>query len=472
MSNNKNIESERRALMLETPIRRLVPKMAVPTVVAMVVTSIYSMADTYFVSSLGTAATAAVGVNMSIDQAIMMAGSFLAIGSNSYIARLLGAKQVDKASRTLSTAFFTAFFLGILVAVGGLSFLEPLVKFLGATPSSTQYSIDYASYILIAAPFMASSFVLNQCLRSEGSPIYSMFGMGIGALLNIALDPILIFGYFGFPAMGVAGASIATAFSKLVGFCILIYPYIRRKSILRLAIKKITYSLDIIREISLMGLPSLLRMGLSVIAFILLNNMAGQYSDSALAGISVVTRIMSVPTFAILGFGQGFMPVAGYNWGAKKYDRVTQSFRFSSVVVIISMTVVGALVCIFSRQIIFLFTEGDAEMVEIGSFCLISQAIIMPLNAWVIIVNMLYSALGKPVGAIVLGITRQGLCFIPLVFILPAIFDIWGLAATQAVADLLSFAIAIPFTISALRFISATKRNDLSLPQPLDLNET
>lgn len=464
MSGSINKESERRALMLETPIRRLIPKMAVPTVVAMVVTALYSMADTYFVSSLGTAATAAVGVNMSIDQAIMMAGSFLAIGSNSYIARLLGAKEVDKASRVLSTAFFTAIFMGLLVAIPGLIFVEPMVKFLGATVLSTAYAIDYASYVLIAAPFMVSSFVLNQCLRSEGSPIYSMFGMGIGAILNVALDPIFIFTL----DMGVAGAAIATAISKFVGFCILIYPYLRRKSILRLSIKKISYTVDIVREICLMGLPSLLRMGLSVIAFILMNNLAGRYSDSALAGISVVTRIMMLPTSAILGFGQGFMPVAGYNWGARQYDRVKQSFMFSSVFIVISMAVISILLAVFSKQIILLFTEGDAEMVQIGTFCLISQCIILFLNGWVIMVNFLYSALGKPTGALILSITRQGICFIPLIFILPAIFGIQGLAATQAAADLLSFGVAVPFALNAIKHIAKIRQDSLPLPESLN----
>lgn len=462
MSKNRNTESERRALMLDTPIPRLVIKMALPTVVAMIITSLYNMADTYFVSFLGTSATAAVGVNMSIDQTIMMAGSFLAIGSNSYIARLLGAKQNKKASQTLSTAFFTAVFLGLLVAIPGLIFREPLVKFLGATESATPYAVDYASYILIAAPFMASSFVLNQCLRSEGSPIFSMVGMGIGAVLNIGLDPIFIFTL----DMGVAGAAIATAISKLVSFCILIYPYMRHKSLLRLSIKYISYAKDIIKEICFMGLPSLLRMGLTVIAAVLMNNLAGDYSDSALAAVSVVTRIMMLPGFAILGFGQGFMPVAGYNWGAGRFDRVRKAFKFSSVVAVLSIAVFSLLMGLFADKIILLFTEGDMSMVEIGSFCLISQCLVMPLNAWVIIVNMLYSALGKPVGATVLSTTRQGICFIPLFFILPAIWGIWGLAATQAAADLIAFLIAIPFAVSAARAVAARQRGELQLPDP------
>ncbi len=460
MAKDKPLQSERRALMLDMPISKLIPKMAIPTIVAMLITSIYNMADTYFVSFLGTSATAAVGVNMSIDQTIMMAGSFLAIGSNSYISRLLGAKQNKKASQTLSMAFFTAILLGVLVMVPGLIFTEPLVRFLGATESVMPYAVDYAGYILIAAPFMASSFVLNQCLRSEGSPVYSMIGMGVGGILNIALDPLFIFTF----DMGVAGAAIATAISKFVGFCILIYPYITKRSLLRLSVKNISFHCDIVRETTLMGLPSLFRMGLSVVANIMVNNIAGAYSDSALAATSIVTKIMMLPTAAMLGFGQGFMPVAGYNWGAKRYDRVKRSYRFSSITGVIFILAASALMAFFSDQIILLFTEGDTSLITIGRLCLITQCIAMPLNAWVIVVNMLYSALGKPVGAIILGAARQGFCFIPTLLILPRLFGVNGLAASQAVADVFSFIITIPFAIFAYRSIIRKERDELSLP--------
>lgn len=463
MSDQLNREIQRRELMLNTPIPKLVIKMAIPTVIAMLISSVYNLADTFFVSHLGTSATAAVGVNNAIDQAIMMAGSFLAIGANSYIARLLGAKQADRASRTLSTAFFTSFFLGVIVMIGGLMFLEPLVVFLGATETSKVYAVEYARYILPAAPLMASSFVMNQCLRSEGSATLSMIGMVSGAILNIGLDPIFIFTL----DMGVAGAAIATSISKLVSFVILIYPYVMKKSVLRLSFRLISFYKDIVREVSLMGAPSLLRMGLSVVAGILLNNLAGDYSDSVQAAVSVVTRIMMIPGFATLGFGQGFMPVAGYNWGAKRYDRVKESFRFSSIFSFVMMALVSLVMIRFADPIIMAFTESDMDLAEVGSFCLISQCAVLAINAWVVMINMLYSALGRPVGAIILGISRQGICFIPLFFILPPLFGVYGLAATQAVADVVSFLIAIPFAVSAIKLINKTNKAELKSPQPL-----
>lgn len=456
----ESIGGKRRALMLDTPIARLIPKMALPTIVAMLISSVYSLADTYFVSSLGTAATAAVGVNTSIDQTITMAGSFLAVGANSYISRLLGGRQNKQASATLSTAFFSAIAFGIIVMVPGLLFTEEIVVFLGATDEAAPFAVDYARYILFAAPYMAASFVLNQCLRSEGSPMFSMLGMGIGGVLNVILDPIFIFTL----GMGISGAAIATAISKLVGFAVLIFPYLSRRSVLSLSFKNISFASDILREVTLMGIPSLLRMGLSVAAGILVNNIAGSYSDSALAATSVVTRIMMLPTSATLGFGQGFMPVAGYNWGARRFDRVKSAFRFSSAASLLLIAAVSVLIAVFSEQIILCFTEDDAQLVNIGRLCLISQCVVMPLNAWVIIVNMLYNGLGMPKGAIILGMSRQGFCFIPVILLLPRLFGLDGVIYAQAVADFLSALITVPFAVKAVRAVAKAEKDALSFP--------
>ena len=235
----------RKNMMLLEPLPKVITKMAVPSIISFLITSIYNLADTYFVSSLGTNATAAVSVNASLDQIIMMAGSMLAVGAASYIARLLGARQEEKADRVISTAFFLAMGFGAVVMVLGITFMKPMVRLLGATDTCEQYSIQYATYVLLVAPFMAGNFVMNQCLRSEGSAMRSMFGMGFGGILNCILDPIFIFAL----DLGVAGASMATAISKLVSFAILVFPYVTRKSLLHLAIRKFRPSWDILREI-------------------------------------------------------------------------------------------------------------------------------------------------------------------------------------------------------------------------------
>ena len=442
--NSPQNQEQRKNLMLNEPIHKVIPKMAVPTIVAFLITSIYSLADTYFVSSLGTNATAAVSVNASLDQLIMMCGSMLAMGANSYIARLLGEGQDKKASQVLSTSFFAAFFVGALLLVFGSIFMTPMVRLLGATPTCEQYSIDYATYVLMAAPFMASNFVMNQCLRSEGSATLSMIGMGFGGVLNCILDPIFIFGL----DMGVAGASLATAISKLVSFAILIFPYITRRSLLHLSIKNFKPNWDIISNVVSVGSSSLFRNGLAVVSAILLNSLAGNISDSVLAGIGVSNKIMMFPFCIILGFGNGFQPVAGFNWGAKRYDRVEESYRFSSRVALIGSAVMAVLIAIFCKELILIFAGSDAEMTKIGAFCIFSQCIALPIHAWVAIVNMYCVGLGSAKGALLLSTARQGTCFLPILFPLAWIFEAYGVASVQAVADVLTMVLAIPLAIS------------------------
>lgn len=434
-NNHRDAQQDRRCqLMLNEPIPRLLLKMSVPTIVAMLITSVYNMADTYFVHYLGTSATAAVGVNFTIDQIIMMAGSFIAVGSNSYIARLLGAGKNEKASQILSTAFFTAFIFGTVVAIVGLLFLDQIVIILGATPTIHPYATAYGRHLLYAAPFMATSFVMNQCLRSEGSATYSMVGMAAGGILNIILDPIFIFSL----DMGVAGAAIATSISKIVSFTILLVPYIRRKSLLNLSIRNIKYSIPDCVEVTSVGLSSLFRSLLSVLAGITINKVAGSYSDSCLAAISVTTKIMMVPFSIFMGFGQGVQPVCGFNWGAKQYARVKEVFRVSSITSLLAPLVIAAGIGFWAEPIIGAFTNADAELIRIGKICVLTQCIALPLHAWGVTVNMICAGLGKARSAFLLSISRQGLFFFPAIWILPKLFYESGVASIQAVADILT----------------------------------
>ncbi len=455
---NLNRQEHRRNLMLNEPVSRVIPKMAIPTIVAFLISSIYSLADTYFVSSLGTEATAAVSVNSSLDQLIMLCGSMLAIGANSYIARLLGKGDEKKASNVLSTAFFLAFALGAVLMTVGLVFMTPMVRLLGATPTCEQYSIDYATYVLLAAPFMASNFVMNQCLRSEGSAMLSMIGMGFGGVLNCILDPIFIFGL----DMGVAGASLATAISKFVSFAILIFPYITRRSLLHLSIKNFKITKDIMTEIVAVGSSSAFRSGLAVVAGIMLNDMAGNISDAVLAGIGVSSKIMMFPFSVILGFGNGFQPVVGFNWGAKRYDRVRASYRFSSTVALVGAVIMGAVIAIFADNIIILFAGSDEYMREIGRVCIILQCIAMPIHAWVAVVNMLCTGLGNASGAFILATARQGSCFIPILYPLAYFFGAYGIASVQAIADILTLALAVPILIRVKKKISKAEISEIN----------
>lgn len=462
MKNKELHQQQRRSMMLNEPISRVIPKMAIPTIVAFLISSIYSLADTYFVSSLGDSATAAVSVNASLDQLIMMCGSMLAIGANSYIARLLGQGKEEKASQVLSTAFFLAFFLGGMLTVFGTIFMKPMVRLLGATDTCEQYAVDYATYVLLAAPLMASSFVMNQCLRSEGSATLSMIGMGFGGILNCVLDPIFIIGM----DMGVVGASLATAISKLVSFSILIFPYITKRSILRLSIRCVRFAKDILYEIAAVGSSSMFRSGLAVVSGILLNNLSGNISDGVLAGIGVATKIMMFPFSIILGFGSGFQPVVGFNWGAKRFDRVKESYRFSAWVALIGAALMAAVLAIFADEIIMLFSSAEdqsTQMKQIGALAIRLQCLALPIHAWVAVVNMFCTGLGNALGAVLLATARQGSCFIPILFPMAALWGEYGIASVQAAADVLTLLLAIPILIITNKKIKRAMKRDNSV---------
>ena len=439
----------RKTMMLTEPLPKVITKMAAPSIISFLITSIYNLADTYFVSSLGTNATAAVSVNASLDQIIMMAGSMLAVGAASYISRLLGAQNEERASRVFSVAFFAAVAFGAVVMALGIAFMHPMVRLLGATDTCEQYAVEYATYVLLVAPFMAANFVMNQCLRSEGSAMLSMIGMGFGGVLNCFLDPLFIF----YLDMGVAGASIATAISKFVSFAILIFPYLTHRSLLRLSPRLFRPDGEIVGQIVSVGSSSLFRNGLAVISAIVLNNIAGGISDSVLAGIGVATKVMMFPFGVILGFGTGFQPVAGFNWGAKRYDRVEESYRFAARTAIIGAAVMGLLLAVFAEPLIALFAKTDPEMQAIGALAIRLQCLALPAHSWVAVVNMLCAGLGKALGAVLLSTSRQGTCFLPIVFPMAYFLGATGVAAVQAVADVLSIALAVPLVRQVKRMI-------------------
>ena len=460
MKKDRTLQQEaRRQMMLNEPIGSVIFKMAIPTIVAFLITSIYNLADTYFVSGLGTNATAAVSVNASLDQLIMMCGSMLAVGANSYIARLLGQGNSKKASQVLSTGFLLALGLSLLLTIFGNIFMEEMVILLGATDTCMEYSIDYATYVLFAAPFMATSFVMNQCLRSEGSATLSMIGMGFGGILNCLLDPIFINGWeaLGIPAMGVAGASLATMISKIISFLILIFPYVSRRSLLHLSVRNFCPSWDIISKIVSVGSSSMFRSGLAVVAGILLNDLAGNISDSVLAGIGVCTKVMMFPFSIILGFGTGFQPVAGFNWGAKQFDRVMECYKYASKMACIGSAIMAALLAIFAKPVITAFAGSDPQMQEIGALCIRTQCLALPIHGWVAIVNMLCAGLGNAGGALALSTSRQGSCFIPVLYPLVYFFEAYGIASVQAVADVLSLSLAIPIALYMIKKIRNAK---------------
>lgn len=429
--------------MTKMPVSRLVTSLAVPTIISMLVTSIYNMADTFFVSQLGTSASAAVGVVFSLQSIIQAFGFTLGMGSGSYISRSLGAKDHNSAAIYASSAFAAAILAGGILLVGGLTFLTPLMVTLGATPTVLPYAREYSLYILIAAPVMCASFVLNNILRAEGKAFFSMFGLAVGGVLNMFLDPLFIFTF----NMGITGAAVSTMVSECVGFLVLLSFFARKKSIVGISAKCISRNIKIYLNIYKVGLPTLCRQGLASVATALLTVSAAVYGDAAIAAINIATKIYLLVRGTCLGLGQGFQPVAGYNYGAKKNDRVKKAFSFVVFLGTI-ICILCAVVCfIFRREFMAFFRRDDLEVIKTGSEALIYFVMAMPMLAYSTYTNQLLQSLGKSKRAAFLASCRQGVFFIPLILILPRLFGITGIELTQPLADLLTFAISIPFQV-------------------------
>lgn len=436
----ENKEQAQYIKMTTRPVPGLIASLAVPTVISMLVTSIYNMADTFFVSKLGTSATGAVGIVFSIMALIQAVGFMLGLGSGSMMSRLLGQKEHDKAQVVASSGFFSAIVFGLLLTVAGLTFLDGFMRLLGATETILPYAADYAKYILFGAPIMSASFVLNNLLRSEGKAAFSMVGITFGGILNIGLDPVFIFGL----KLGISGAAIATLISQCVSFLMMLYFFLAGKSIIRLSIRKVSRSPKTYGAIVKAGLPSLCRQGLASIATVILNINAAAYGDPAVAAMSIVGRIFMLVLSAMIGFGQGFMPVVGYNYGAKKYSRVREAIMFSIKVGFTLMIVLGAAGFILSPQLIALFRKDDAEVIAIGTFACRAQCLGVMLAPLSVICNMLFQSIGKSAQATFMSSTRQGIFFLPLIIILPRFCGLTGVQIAQPLADVFSFIVGVP----------------------------
>lgn len=433
--------------MTETPMPKLVTLMALPAMASMLITTIYNMADTYFVSQISTSASAAVGVVFAIMSLIQAVGGGFGMGAASIISRRLGEKKDEEASVCASCAFAGALVFGCLLMLVGIVFLEPLMRLLGATDTMLPYAKDYARYIFIAAPIMCSSFVLNNVMRSQGKSVMAMVGLCIGGVLNIFLDPLLIFTF----DMGIAGAAIATALSQLISYIVMWAMFLSGSSIVRISIRRLSRRPGDYIEILKVGFPTICRQGLASVASALMNVQAAAYGDAAVAAITISNRIYLFVRNIILGIGQGFQPVAGYNFGAGKLKRVKESFRFTAIAGTVVCTVFGIVIWINADSIISWFRADDAEVIRIGTTALYFAAAVMPFMAYSTYVNQMYQCLGFAPQATALASCRQGIFYIPLVLILPLLLDITGVQMAQPAADLCTFFISVPFQIYFFR---------------------
>ena len=379
------------------------------------------------------------------------------MGASSFISRLLGAKQDDMANRVAITSLVTAAVVGLIISVVGLSNTDWLMRVLGATETIVPYASAYARYILIGAPYMAAAFVLNNLLRSEGSAMRAMIGIATGAVINIALDPILIFTF----NLGTAGAAIATIISQAISFAILLLQLLKRSTNLKLSLKKITIKWSIYSEVMKMGSPSFFRQALNSVASICLNLFAGPFGDFAISASSIVTRVMFFLTSAMLGLGQAYSPVSGYSYGAKKYDRVREGFWFCVKLGTTVLSVFALLLFIFAPQVMQLFRADDPQVISCGAMMMRLQTVAFPFQVFTICANNLFQSTGKGVRAAFLSLTRQGVFFIPILIAASHFWGLTGVQISQALSDTLTFACALPLS---LQFVKELKRLEKSAP--------
>ncbi|HJA89027.1 MAG TPA: MATE family efflux transporter [Candidatus Parabacteroides intestinavium] len=431
--------------MTTAPVPKLVTSLAVPTIISMLITAFYNMADTYFVGKINTQATAAVGIAFSVMAIIQALGFFFGHGSGNYISRKLGAQDTRSAEKMASTGFFCALIVGVFISFLGLLFITPLSKILGSTSTILPYTEKYLGIVLLGAPFMAASLVLNNQMRFQGNAVYAMIGITVGAVINIGLDPLLMFTF----GLGISGAAIATVTSQVCSFLLLLMMEHKGNNI-RIRWENFTPTPDMLKEIVQGGTPSLFRQGLSSVATICLNHSAGMYGDAAIAGMSIVTRICAFINSFVIGFGQGFQPVCGFNYGAKIYERVKSGFWFCVRVGSLFLLVCSVVGFILAPEIIETFRKGDPAVTAIGTNALRWQLISLPLCAWIVLCNMMLQTIRKPIPATILAASRQGMFFIPLIWVLPLFFGLPGVEITPAIADVCSALLAVPLTRKVL----------------------
>ena len=436
----------KREMLTKTSIPILITKLAIPTIISMLVTAVYNMADTYFVGKISTQATAAVGLVFSVMAIIQALGFFYGQGSGTFVSRALGANNKKEAEEMAATAFALAIISGIIVTVLGNVFINQLSLAVGADEVTISETREYMSVILMGAPFFMGQFVINNQLRFQGNAMFAMIGLMVGALANILLDPILILVFH----MGVRGAGIATISGQILSFFVLLYISFKGDGI-KLKLSCIRINPYYVKEIINGGAASFCRQGLTALAALLLNRYSRRYgSVSAVAAMTITTRVTMMLVSAVIGFGQGYQPVCSYNYGARLTDRVKQGYFFCIKWGTVFVVCVSTLCFIFAPDIVR-FMRNDGDVISIGKMALRYQMVVLPTMVTIIMTNMMLQSIGSGLKATITSSARSGIFFIPLIIILPRIFGLTGVLVTQAVADLCSFSIAIPFAYSELK---------------------
>ena len=447
MSEKERLQYEKLVL---TPVGKLIPSLAIPTIISMMVTMIYNLVDAYFVGKLGTSASAAIGIVLGVQSIIQAFGFMLGHGAGSQISIHLGRGERKMADRLLSTAFFTAAGFSIILSACCFVFLNPLMRLMGSTDTILPFSSNYATYILISGPALMCSCVLNNVMRYEGKAVLAMAGLVSGGVLNMIGDPILMFGL----GLGIDGAGLSTAISQYVSFGILLYMFLTRKTISRISIRNFSRDIRDLLRIIRVGFPSLIRQMLNSISTMTLNNCAMPYGDAAIAAMSIVGRITMFIGSAMIGIGQGFQPVSAFNYGARKYARLRKAFFFTVQMRTVILGTLGVLGMIVPEAVVDIFRD-DPRVVEIGAVALRFQCVAVFFQAFSVSANMMFQSVGRSREASFLATLRSGLFYVPILIILPRFIGIRGIQSAQMWSDMLTTLVCLPFVVRFFKEIPA-----------------
>ena len=454
-----NSRNNKMELLGNAPISKALLAMGIPTMLGMMVNAIYNLVDAYFVGGLGTSQMGAISVVYPLGQVVVGLGLLFGNGSASYLSRLLGNREQEQADRVASTALYSSVAVGAVMIIFSLIFLRPILRLLGATDSIMPYAMTYAGIYVVSCIFNVFNVTMNNIVTSEGAAKTTMFALMAGAVLNIGLDPVFIYTL----DMGVAGAAIATAISQIVSTLIYLTFIFRKKSIYSFKMKNCTFTKEIMSEIFKIGIPTLVFQILTSLSISLVNTQAGPYGDSVIAGMGAVTRIVSMGSLIVFGFIKGFQPIAGYSYGAKKFDRLHKAIRTSILWSTVFCVIYGLLLTIFSSRIIAQFTDGDLEMIRVGTQSLRINGLSFLLFGFYTVYSSLFLALGKGLEGFVLGACRQGICFVPVILILPVFWGINGILYVQPIADVLSAIITIFMALHLHKELALAKQKFITL---------
>ena len=437
--------SDKYTFLTQAPVHRVIGAMAIPTIISMLLTSMYNLVDTFFVGKINTQSTAAVGIVFSVMFFIQAFSFFFGNGSGNYISRQLGAQNTKDAEVMASTGLFYTLVFSLIVMLLGWFFLESISILLGSTPTILPYTRQYLGISLLGTPFIMGTFCINNQMRFQGFTKYSVYGAISGSIINCLLDPVFIFGF----SMGVSGAAVASVIGQICGFVIMLIMS-QKDGVIHYTHRRISFEGRFVKEIIAGGTPSISRQGLASVSTIALNSVAGNYGDAAIAAMSIVTRISMFIFSVIVGLGQGFQPMCGFCYGAKLYDRVKEGFWFGTKIGTLFLLFWSVVLIIFSGEVVSLFRD-DPEVIAIGIPALRYQMIIFPACSFMMMANMMMQTCRKTIRANILAASRQGLFFIPLIFVLPYFYGLFGVEICQAVSDVISLIVTIPIVWSAFK---------------------